>query len=429
MSVGSKIAGVGSLARTANAALTGGLEKKIQSLDPAAVAAGGIPAIVLGILTAIFVIVTIVCSFEFETSANIARKAQLALKPYLPYGTKEGERNSMDKSLTKYASSTPKERLILTNFYIQTANVAGLLQSGNRSVASLDAVRFALLGGARAFVFDLWPDTEPGDAQHGPVLLTMEPGSMCRRTSYNSIPFVSVLSQLLYVAYQAKYNSTSNDPLIIYLRFRYPANKSGPRADTMEMTARSLQATIQPYRLDASFNKCRAQPTIPMLPLSVFARKVIVVSNTNGANTSLADYINIAPEGGIPVEMAKTFAVTVIPTGTAANTDGMRNAINTIKQNLTFVAPMGEDPDAFGNGWDIKGAQSLGVHCCAMNMDPSKLPPAVAKDFKDDSFILKPAALQYAPTRLPPPQAAPDFKFGSGATAGSIAAPSMASPF
>jgi len=419
---------VGSLARTANTALTGGLEKKIQSLDPVAVVASGIPTLVVGILAAIYVIVTIVSSFDFETSANIARKAQLALKPYLPYGTKEGERNSMDKSLTKYASNTPKERLILTNFYIQTANVAGLLQSGNRSVASLEAVRFALLGGARAFVFDVWPDTEPGDAQHGPVLLTMEPGSMCRRTSYNSIPFVSVLSQLMYVAYQAKYDSTSNDPLIIYLRFRFPANKSGPRADTMEMTARSLQATIQPYRLDASFNKCRAQPTIPMLPLSVFARKVIVVSNVNGAGTSLADYINIAPEGGIPVEVAKTYAATVIPTGASANSDGMKTAINTIKQNMTFAAPLGEDPDAFGNGWDVVGSQSLGVHCCAMNMDPSKLPPTVAKAFKDDSFVLKPEALQYAPTRLPPPQAVPNFGFGSGATAGSITAPSIQSP-
>ena len=269
----------------------------------------GIPVIVLGIAALAYLIATVTCSFYFETPTNVGRLAKLSLASWLPYGTNEGKRRPMKTTLTTLSGQgISPNGMYLTNFYIQTANLTGLLfGSSGRPVVSLDAIRFALLGGARAFVFDLWQDPAPGDAQHGPLLLTMEPGSAQRRTSYNSIPFVTALAQLMYVAFQANYQSVQNDLIILYLRFRTQpvANSTTvktPRQDTMELAAKALQATIQPYRLDSAFNRCRAQKTIPMLPLSVFAQKVIVVSNTNGVGSTLADYINVAPQSGIQGE-------------------------------------------------------------------------------------------------------------------------------
>jgi len=402
-------------------------ETKLKALDLKAMADSGIPIIVLGIAALAYIIATVTCSFYFETPMNVGRLAKLSLASWLPYGTNEGKRRPMKATLTTLSGQgISPNGMYLTNFYIQTANLTGLLfGSSGRPVVSLDAIRFSLLGGARAFVFDLWQDPAPGDAQHGPILLTMEPGSAQRRTSYNSIPFVTALAQLMYVAFQANYQSVQNDLIILYLRFRTQpvANSTTvkpPRQDTMELAAKALQATIQPYRLDSAFNRCRAQKTIPMLPLSVFAQKVIVVSNTNGAGSTLADYINVAPQSGIQVEYEHSYYNQIQPKGNTTPTDLTLKTITSIQQNLSFVAPYGEDPAAASNAWDVIGAQRIGVHCCAMNMDPGKLPPPVAQKFSVDSFVYKEAPLLYAPTTLPNPQTTSDLGLGQGINAGSI---------
>lgn len=419
-------------AGSAIAGAAGGLNKgltaretQLKALDLKAVADSGIPIIVLGIAVLAYVVAAVVCSFSFETPTNIGRISQKALVTWLSYGVKEGKRNSMKATLTALSSQgVTADTMYLTNFYIQTANITGILfGNGGRPVASLDSIRFALVGGARAFVFDLWPDLAPGDAQRGPVLKTLEPGSAQRRTSYNSIPFASALSQLIYVAFQANYQSIVNDPIIIYLRFRTQPNSKAPRQDTMELAAKALQATIQPYRLDAAFNRCRAQDTIPILPLSVFAQKVIVVSNTNGAGSSLADYINVAPKAGIPVEYEHTYYNQIQPKGDNTPTDITNKTIMTMKQNLSFVAPYGEDPAAASNAWDVLGAQKIGVHCCAMNMDPAKMPPPIEKMFSVNSFVYKNPQLLYAPTTLPEPQTLPPMGYGQGLSAGSVTTP------
>lgn len=433
-SIGSSVAGgVGSFG-SAVAGAAGGLNKgfaaretQLKALDLKAVADSGIPIIVLGIAVLAYIIAAVTCSFYFETPTNIGRIAKQSLAPWLPYGVNEGKRNSMQQTITALsAKGVTKDTMYLTNFYIQTANIAGILfGSGGRPVASLDSIRFALLGGARAFVFDLWPDTAVGDAQHGPLVVTIEPGSSQRRTSYNSIPFASALAQLIYIAFQANYNTTTNDPIILYLRFR--TQRKTPREDTMELTAKALQATIQPYRLDAAFNRCRAQNTIPMLPLSVFAQKVIVVSNTNGTGTSLADYINVSPQAGIPVDYPANYASTMQPAGATNATEMTTRAIATIQQNLSFTAPLSEDPAAASNAWDVAGAQKIGVHCCAMNMDPTKMPSPVKDLFKKDSFVYKGDTenknLVYAPTTLPKPLTTPDMGLGQGITAGGVTTP------
>ena len=448
-SVGSGIAGG---VAAANKALTT-KETTLKALDLKAVADSGIPIIVLGIAVLAYIIAAVTCSFYFETPKNIGRIAKLSLAAWLPYGMNEGKRHPMQATMTNLtAKGVTQDTMYLTNFYIQTANIAGILFDGSgRPVASLDSIRFALLGGARAFVFDLWPDTAVGDAHHGPLVVTIEPGSSQRRTSYNSIPFATALAQLIYIAFQANYQSTKDDLIILYLRFR--TQRKTPRNDTMELTAKALQATIQPYRLDAAFNRCRAQATIPMLPLSAFSKKVIVVSNTNGVGTSLADYINVAPQSGIPVDYPANYASTIQPPGTETTatattttaatattaatttttttttnlTEMAQKAITRIQQNLSFTAPLSEDPAAASNAWDVAGAQKLGVHCCAMNMDPGKIPSPVKDMFKEDSFVYKGDTdnknLVFAPTTLPKPLTTPDLGLGQGINAGGVTTP------
>jgi len=377
------------------------------------IAKSTITTIVLSVLAVSYIIAVLVLNFDFENTSNINRKTSSALTAgFTPYASAEPKRRSLTQTLANLSGSNASttSNFLLTNFYIQTANIASLVFSSKRAIASNDAVRLALLGGARAFVFDCWPDTTPGGYQHGPILQTVESGSMWRRTSFNSVPLAGPLSYLMTQAFNSGYTSTSTDPLIIYIRFRVPEGKT-PRSDTMEMTARTLQSSIQPYRLDASFNRCRAQSSIPMLPITVFSKKVIVVCNFNGKDTSLMDYINIAPQAGIPVEYPMTYAASVTPKSSSSS-PMTAQAIGIIQQNLSFVAPVSEDPLAVSNEWDVAGAQALGVHCCGMNMDVTKMPPS--KMFVTDSFALKPASLQYAPTSLPNPQQPPNFKFKDG---------------
>jgi hypothetical protein len=365
-----------------------------------------------------------VTMWEFESSSTAARKATNAAAAFASYAAEEIHRRPMPT--TDY----------LTNYYICTANMAGLLFTDSkvegivRTVYRDDAVRLTLLGGARAFVFDCW-----SDVGHQPVIQSVEPGSQWRRTSFNQVSLATPLKTLMTQAFESNYQSTSNDLIIIYLRFRTKDGKT-PNPALLNATATVLQSTIQPYRLDAAYNRCRGQDQIVLQPINTFARKVIVVCNFNGAGTMLADYINIASTSGIPVERETGWASTLPP----ASRDTMKLQI---QQNLTFVAPFSNDPAAQSNTWDIAGAERMGVHCLGLYMDPTKLTPELARVFAKDSFVRKDLnrkdtfvgtsdnPLIYRPQHLADPMM-PPAKFaqmGAGPTPGAIkSAPAMVLP-
>jgi hypothetical protein len=283
------------------------------------------------------------------------------------------------------------------------------LSSQPRVVVSPKAARLALLGGARCFVLDVWPDLTPGDAQYSPVVQTVEEGSAWRRTSFNAVPLVAILSVLVKEAYESGRDSTQNDPIMLYLRFQ-----GVPRKATFDYTARVLQSTIQPYRLDAAYNGCRAQQLIPIQPITMFSGKVIVVSNVTASSSVLGDYINIGPQTGIPVEYDPTYAK-------GLTKEMKATAISRIQQNISIVAPN----DA-SNGWDISGCAAIGVHGLALNFGQLGLPVgtptynavqnnrATEISFDKVSFLLKPVPLRLVPSTIPAPSTPPDFKFNSG---------------
>lgn len=412
--------------------------KEFAGLSFKDLAGGTIATIILAVFVGAYLISMIVMRWDFETPTNIKNKANDAVSVYSSYATNPPRK--MSDAIEFVKKKQGAEVAVLTNFYIMTANLAGLGYSTDkggksRAVYNKDILRLSLQGGARAFILECWPDSKGS-----PVIQTVESGSMWRRTSWNSVPLVTVLSDLTTYAFPA--GAPATELIIVYLRFRTKEGKI-PAKTTMNLAANALQSTIQPYRMDAAFNRCRAQDTIALLPLASFAGKVLVVCNFNGVGSELADYINISHQTPDPVQVLDSdtkYAKNLPPSAKLATT-------NTVKHQLTFTAPYSEDPDAESNAWDVAGAQDLGVHCCGINMDPKKgVAYKVPKMFETYSYSLKPGVattattgaesfvgsslqetqdLLYRPEHLPKPLT-PPAKFaamGTGPNPGSIKTP------
>lgn len=350
----------------------------------------------------------------FENPPNIHSLAKSAVQAQVAYGLSNPNRKGLREYVTALkASGVPDQQLCLTNFYISTANAGGFFFPGENGIASPEAARAAVLGGARAIVFDIWPDVSP-DAQFGPCIQVVESGSLWRRISMNSMPFASVLKALIQEAFELDMRPGYYDPLILYLRFR-----GKPRQDTYNLTAAAFASILEPYRLDASYNSCRNQSEIFSRPITDFMRKVIVVSNTRANSSVLSEYINIGPADGIKMDWGVNDA-------RGLSTDGVIEQKRKVQQNLTWVAPLSEDPHAEANDWKIGPSQDVGIHMCAMNFwnNNDNLKAYLAPDmFGIQSFKIKPVPLRYIIELLPVPKVPTNPGWGSGTTAGSPTIP------
>lgn len=379
-----------------------------------------------GSSTAIYVVLAILVLFGIgmliyyyrstrmlETQANITRVAQTSAKSYSAYDVANPKRKGLRDYLKGLKQSgVPDTHLSLTNFYIATVNAAGIFLPAKDNTVSQAAIRSAVLGGARAFVFDIWPDLTPG-AQFAPIIQAVEAGSQWRRISLNSGTFISLLRTLVQEALEVEGRPGYEDPLMLYLRFR-----GTPRPQTYTGTANALRAVIEPYRLGAAYNNCRAQDRIFTTPIVNLLKKIIVVSNVRADGNLLSDFINVGPRDGVKLEWAPREA-------NGLSEEARRDAIRKIQQNLCFVAPATTDPDT-ENNYDFKIAQSIGVHFTAMNYwnDNDTLKEYMKPDmFGVQSFKIKPESLRYVIEVLPAPRVPQDPKWGSGPTAGSPTLP------
>jgi hypothetical protein len=376
--------------------------------------------VAVGVVLFVIIAVYIARSFDFETPANILRMETQVAKSWSSY--ESAQRDSLATTLKKLQQNSGEttDSFLVSNFYWYTANIAAMFYSKDRAVISPKAVRLALLGGARCFVLDIWPDLNPGTGQYAPIVQHVEAGSAWKRDSMNSVPLAAILSVLVQEAYGVQRESTNTDPLMIYLRF-----KGVPRKETFDFTAKVLESTIQPYRLDASYNRCRGQAMIPIQNIANFSKQIIVASNVIAADSVMGDYINIGPATGATLEYDPNFAKGLASsTGTAATGQaaGMKlSAINAIKQNISFVAP-----DNVSNDWDIAGCAGIGVHCLALNFGTLKIPStapsyvpstgstASRMTFNNASFVLKPVSLRIVPQTIAAPSTPPDWRFNGG---------------
>jgi hypothetical protein len=370
--------------------------------------------VALGVLVVAVFIHYLIATYSFETPNNIRRTNQENLSQQKDYDKSAQNRVGLREYLAKLRSQgVPDSHMALTNFYVSTVNAAGLFFPIVDGVASPDAARLAVRAGARAFVFDLWPDLTPG-ANFGPSVQIVETGSLWRRTSLNSLPFSVVLKPLIQEALELDIRPGASDPVFLYLRFR-----GKPRASTFTQTANALRDIIEKFRLDASFNHQRAQGTLFSMPIQELLRKVIVFSNVRAEGNALCDYINIGPREGAKLEW--------LPTEVRSVTDNVKTAtIRQIQQNLAWAAPFSEDYTAPANTYDWSFNQLYGIQFNAMNFwnRNDRLKAYLAPEmFGTQSFALKPAPLRYIVEILPTPKNPKNPHWGSGPTAGSPTLP------
>jgi hypothetical protein len=348
----------------------------------------------------------------FESVENIRSIAKSSTKAQVGYDMANQNRVGLRAYLAALKKQgVPDAHLCLTNFYVSTVNAAGVFFPATDGVVSPMAARAAVLGGARAFVLDIWPDLTPG-AQFAPSIQVVESGSLWRRISMNSLPFVSILKALIQEAFEIDGRPGSEDPVFLYLRFR-----GKPRASTYTGTANALRAVLESYRLDASFNTCRGQDRIFNTPITSLFGKVVIMSNTRANGNVLSDYINVGPKDGVNLEWG-------INEARGLTSDRKATAIRTIQQNLSWIAPFSEDPDAEKNIWDYQMSQNIGVQFCALNFwnNTDKLKSYMTM-FGKQSFAIKPESLRYVIEVLPTPKYPQDPGWGTGTTAGNPTIP------
>lgn len=355
----------------------------------------------------------------YETPSNIQRIIKERTQAASGYDMARDKRIDLPKYLSELKKAgVPDTHFSLTNFYISTANACGIFLPGEDGVASEYAARAVVAGGARAFVFDIWPDLTPG-GDYAPILQIVESGSLWRRISLNSVPFVKVIKTIIHEIFESSLPGY-NDVAVFYLRFR-----GNPKPQTFDGVLRALQACVEPYRLDASFNNCRGQKgdtnRLFSTPISELFKKVIIVSNNVARGHGLNDYINIGPDDGVKVEWGVNEAA-------GLNDQAKQKAINDIQQNLAFVAPFSEDKKAETNNWNQEESMKLGIQYIAMNFLQS--PPSESlttylstAKFGRSSYLLKPEPLRYIPMYLTNPKSPEDPKWGSGPTAGTPTIP------
>ena len=347
----------------------------------------------------------------YETPTNIRTIARKSIKDqaYIATIKRKGLREYLNSIQNKINGS----ELALTNFYVSTVNATGFFFPAKHGVFTPEAARLAVLGGARAFVFDIWPDLTPG-AEFGPILQVVEEGSLWRRISINSLNVSVVLQALIQEAFEIPERPGSGDPVYFYLRFR-----GKPRRRTLDGTADALRATMESYRLPPAYYNRNKQDGIFSTPITEFFKKVIICSNNNAQGSRLSDFINVGVKDGYTLEwdprQAKGLTV-----------DGRASEAPKIQASLTWVAPNSETPTAENNNYDFKASWDVGIHFCAVNFwnNNDKLKEYMTTPmFGVYSFALKPEPLRYKILLLDASKFPQNPGWGSGVTAGSPKVP------
>jgi hypothetical protein len=245
------------------------------------------------------------------------------------------------KSLTKYLSTISSDpiTILLSNFYFSTVNATGLFFPSKSGVFSPNAVQFAVKGGARAFVLDIWSSMEPFGG-FKPILQSVEEGSKWRRVSMNSMNVETALNAIVSEVYTPSMGNEdySDDVVLLYFRFN-----GGIRNPTYDELAKICSRILAPYKLDSAFSSFRGNNILFKTPITDLKGKVIIIgsktqaemekeylaqANERGDTTTknpLIPYMNLCPQDSIPVEIDIN----------ALNT--MVNKANFIKNSIVFV--------------------------------------------------------------------------------------------
>lgn len=352
---------------------------------------------------------------RLETPDNIRAHADSYLKKADEAGSISKNLDSR-KSLLSYLrelekQNVPASHFAFANFYVSTVNASGLFYPRIDGVVSPDAARLAVQAGARAFVFDIWPDLRSG-ANFGPILQVVEQSSTWRRISLNVLPFHLILNTIVGMIYSggSGFLNTpygSRDCLTFYLRFR-----GTPRFQTYAGVAAALRDSMEQYRLDSSFYACNGERRLFATPITQLFSKIIIMSNNTAQGTPLEDYINFLQRGPLP-DMRDWDSKSI-----ASLTDAMKlERVGILKQSLTFASPLPETDEAELNSWDWKKAHDLGIQYAGMNLFYAS---STLNDYMNPtmfgvySYKIKPANLRYLLLQQAAVGQAPNPGYGDG---------------
>jgi len=347
-----------------------------------------------------------------ETPPNIQAYVKQAMKKSDIYNHGAPNRMGIRQYIQLLKNQgVPDNHLAVTNFYASTVNAAGIYLPPVDGVVTPYAIRSAFDSGARAYVFDIWPDMTPG-ANFGPIIQIVESGSLWRRISVNSFPFSTLLRELVRAGLENTASPGYEDPLFLYIRFR-----GTPRRSTYDGVTSALRSVIEPYRLDQMYNACRNQESLFKIPITELFRKILIFTNKQVQGTSFADYVNAAPTEGIDIEFTTNMAK-------GLNTESKAITVRKVKQNFGFVAPVSEAPETNDNKYDYQLSYDVGIHFCAMNFSNNndKLKQYMGR-FGQSSYQIKPVELRYFIDVLPNPKYLKDPDWGTGTSAGTPVRP------
>jgi hypothetical protein len=279
-------------------------------------------------------------------------------------------------------------------------------------IVSPDAAKLAVQAGARAFVFDIWPDLRPG-AGFAPIIQVVESPSLWRRITLNFFSFSEILSTIIRNVYLPSASNTptqyaNKDCVVLYLRFR-----GAPRLETYTGVANALQSIIEPYRLDSSFYARTGEERLYLTAITDFFSKVIVMSNDPATGTPLEDYINYLQKG--PTADTREWTPQTINNLTEAMKTEYRGAF---QKRLTVASPLPETDEAYYNSWDWQAAQAIGIQYTSMNLfyRSDSLKNYLSTDnFGIYSYKIKPSKLRLNPFTVPRPGEPTNYNVGSGA--------------
>ena len=352
--------------------------------------------IIAGIFLITIIIVVSVHSFDYYTPANLNTHSNAFIKKWEPvYGAASANR----KSLADYLYSLEQKKQLepsqkcLANFYIMTANGAGLFlpgEGGSLPICSNEALSYTLRAGCRGFVFDV---IERLQDKGVPVIMTVDanPDKKWRQISMNYVPFRDPINRLRAEAFgegsmgaqKVVQLKNTSDPIFIYLRF-LKLHTPG----FYDAVADAIDNAFKDYKLDYTWSAGRRETDFYATNIEEFMGKVIIISNQMPSGTRLQDMINIVPPSSVkPFFIGKDIS--------NITTDQMQQTQAIIQQHVCLAMDPSETPEAQNNTIDWQRAQQLGIQMVAMNFFKTGASDNYKNSFGEYSFALKPAEIRY----------------------------------
>jgi hypothetical protein len=383
-------------------------------MNPKSAFSESIIALIVIIILVLIGIVIYLSTMQAQCSPiNLATLVKAGTTTAAIYPKRMTDRKSLYDYLLTIGENSA-DNLALSNFYVMTANLGGFFSPVNKAAFCTEAIQYAINGGARCIIFDIWPDLEKGKNM-GPILKVCVSDTDYKKLSCYTLDLDTALQTVRKYSFEDSANPSfanpaRQDPMFLFFRFR-----GNPTVATLTGTAESISRTLEQYRLAFTYTNPSTNK-LPVTPITNFYGKVIILSNQNGildgVRTRFADYVNN------PIVPSTPFSRKSI--ASPGEIQSLPNDISkTAQQSILACAPLPEDTtNSESNGWNWKAAQAGGIQLVGLNlwvMDSGLNTYTDPSIFGTYSFMIKPDAICYKIERVKGPIPVTNLGYGTGA--------------